>query len=164
MDGGDKRLIAGGLIAVVILLLLFRRLKSTQELLQEAQQPIYHIDGPVINQYQLPGIPDIIFPPFAGGDTINFVLPDLGGDAIYWSKIFGSAFDWMQTTDLACACSYTAYQPTVWINVQQPPPPPVTQYVYVSPPPVLPPRLVEPTPALTTYPRLTFGKVNGGLG
>lgn len=146
MDARTRTMLAGG-AAIVIILLLFRRLKSTTEIVQEASQPVFHIDGPVINTYQLPALPDIIFPPFAGGDIINFQLPTLGGDGFDISKLFSHPWDWMQTTDLACGCSDSAYTPAVWITVKEPTPPPVTQFIYVTPPPALPSQAMTFKPA-----------------
>lgn len=156
MDGRTRTLLAGG-AAIVIILLLFRRLKSDTEIIQEASQPIFHIDGPVINTYQLPALPDIIFPPSKGGDIINFVLPSLGGNGFDISKLFQSPWDWMQTTDLACGCEYSAYQPAVWIEVQQPAPPPQTQFIFVSPPPMITQPLVA-KPATPTKPVIQFSR------
>ena len=154
MDARTRTMLAGG-AAIIIILLLFRRLKSVTEILNEASQPVFHIDGPVINTYQLPGLPDIIFPPFAGGDVINFQLPTLGGDNFDLSKLFGHPWDWMQTTDLACGCSDSAYTPAVWITVKEPTPPAQTQFIFVSQPAPLPPMVMKPA---TTYPKLVFGK------
>lgn len=163
MDARTRTYVAGGAIMAVILLLLFRR-RGEQQIIQEAAgQAIFQISGPVINTYQLPALPDIIFPPFAGGDIINFQLPSLGGDGFDISKLFQHAFDWMQTTDLACSCGDSAYTPAVWITVKEPIPPTQTQFVYLTPPPVLPSQSFVMKPAAPATTVLHFAKAGSSM-
>lgn len=110
-----------GTVAAIILLLLFLRARQSSAILVSGGD--YTPPPVVVNtvQYQLPG----------------FTIPSLGG-----------AYDWMQTTDLACGCevggphfdptkfespSVPAVSPPAYVFIRQQPSPPPSYY-YPAPP------------------------------
>lgn len=126
MDRAETRVAIVGLSALVILALFLKRGGKT--IVQEGSTgPINVKEG---DRYEYV-VPALVMPNFDWGFSGGNEPLDLGN--IDKNK-YRDNWDWMQTTNLGCACD-TGYRKQVFI---QPPPPqpqrPTIMYAYVSPP------------------------------